>query len=72
MEFWPELLTKASWERLVLLKKEFKFILIGGWAAYLHTGLHKSKDIDIIVDYDVLKKLEQKYDLIKNNNLKKY
>ena len=72
MEFWPELLTKASWERLVLLKKEFKFILIGGWVAYLHTGLHKSKDIDIIVDYDVLKKLEQKYDLIKNNNLKKY
>jgi len=41
MEFWPELLTKASWERLVLLKKEFEVILIGGWAAYLHTGLHK-------------------------------
>lgn len=72
MEFWPELLTKASWERLVSLKKEFNFILIGGWAAYLHTGLHKSKDIDIVVDYDVLKKLEQKYDLIKNNRLKKY
>lgn len=72
MEFWPELLTKASWERLVLLKKEFNFILIGGWAAYLHTGLHKSKDIDIVVDYDVLKKLEQKYDLIKNSRLKKY
>ncbi len=72
MEFWPELLTKASWERLVLLKKEFNFILIGGWAAYLHTGLHKSKDIDIIADYGVLKKLEKKYDLVKNNNLKKY
>ena len=72
MEFWSELLTKASWERLILLKKEFKFILIGGWAAYLHTGLHKSKDIDIMVDYDVLKKLEQKYDLVKNNRLKKY
>ncbi len=72
MEFWPELLTKASWERLVLLKKEFNFILIGGWAAYLHTGLHKSKDIDIIVDYSTLKKLEQKYDLVKNNRLKKY
>jgi len=72
MEFWPELLTKACWERLVLLKKEFEFILIGGWAAYLHTGLHKSKDIDIIVDYTTLKKLEQKYDLVKNSRLKKY
>jgi len=72
MEFWPELLTKASWERLVLLKKEFDFILIGGWAAYLHTGLHKSKDIDMIVDYTTLKKLEQKYDLVKNSRLKKY
>ena len=72
MEFWPELLTRASWERLVLLKKEFDFILIGGWAAYLHTGLHKSKDIDIIVDYNTLKNLEQKYDLVKNNRLKKY
>ena len=72
MEFWPELLTKASWERLVLLKTEFNFILIGGWAAYLHTGLHKSKDIDIVVDYDTLKKLEQGYDLVKNNRLKKY
>ncbi len=72
MEFWPELLTKASWKKLVSLKKEFKFILIGGWAAYLHTNLHKSKDIDIIVDYDNLKKIEKKYDLIKNNRLKKY
>ncbi|MBU1204661.1 MAG: hypothetical protein KKE93_02015 [Nanoarchaeota archaeon] len=72
MEFWPELLTKASWERLISLKKEFDFILIGGWAAYLHTGLHKSKDIDIIVDYNTLKKLKQEYDLVKNNRLKKY
>jgi len=72
MQFWPDLLTKASWEKLIELSKEIDFILIGGWAAYLHTGLHKSKDIDIIVDYDVLKKLEQKYDLIKNNRLKKY
>ena len=72
MGFWPDLLTRASWERLVLLKKEFKFILIGGWAAYLHTGLHKSKNIDIIVEYDTLKKLEQEYNLVKNNRLKKY
>lgn len=72
MEFWPELLTKASWEKLTKLKKEIDFILIGGWAAYLHTGSHKSKDIDIIVNFDVLKKLQQKYNLVKNNRLKRY
>ena len=72
MEFWPEILTKASWEKLVALKKEFNFILIGGWAAYLHTGLHKSKDIAIVVNYDTLKELGKKYDLVKNSRLKKY
>ena len=72
MEFWPKLLTKASWEKLISLKKEFRFILIGGWATYLHTSMHKSKDIDIIVDYDVLKTLKENYNLIKNNRLKKY
>lgn len=72
MEFWSETLTKASWEKLISLSREFKFILIGGWAAYLHTGLHKSKDIDVIVDYDALKKLSKNYDLAKNSRLKKY
>jgi len=72
MEFWPEILTKASWEKLISLKKEFKFILIGGWAAYLHTEMHKSKDIDIVVDYSVLKYLKKNYNLVKNDRLKKY
>jgi hypothetical protein len=32
MEFWNEVLTKASWEKLIQLSKEIDFILIGGWA----------------------------------------
>jgi len=72
MEFWSELLTKASWEKLIELSKEINFILIGGWAAYLWTGQHKSKDIDIIVDYETLLYLQQKYKLEKNERLKKY
>lgn len=72
MEFWNETLTKASWEKLIQLAKEIKFALIGGWSAYLWTGLHKSKDIDIIIDYDTLLKLQKEYRLEKNDRLKKY
>lgn len=72
MEFWSELLTKASWKKLTQLSKEIRFTLIGGWAAYLWTGLHKSKDIDIIVDYEDLLNLQQTYRLEKNDRLKKY
>lgn len=71
-EFWNELMTRASWEKLQELSKEFDFILIGGWAAYLWTGMHKSKDIDIIVDYDTLPLIHEKYPLSKNDRLKKY
>lgn len=56
-----------------LKKENFRFIIIGGWAAYLWTRQHKSKDIDVILpnikDLDFLK---QKYELRKNDNLKKY
>jgi len=72
MEFWSELLTKASWEKLIELSKEIDLTVIGGWAAYLWTGLHKSKDIDILVDYDTLIKLQKEYKLEKNDRLKKY
>ena len=71
-EFWNELLTKASWEKLQELSKEFEFTLIGGWAVFLWTGKHKSKDIDIVVDYDVLSSIREKYPLTKNDRLKKY
>jgi len=71
-EFWSELLTKESWKKLTELSKEYNFILIGGWAGYLWTKLHKSKDIDIVVDYDVLKKLAEEYDVVKNQRMSKY
>ena len=74
MDFWNSLLTEKSWEHLLeLRKKKFNFVLIGGWAAYMWTRLHKSKDIDIVLkkieDIDFLK---QKYNLKKNDKLKRY
>ncbi len=56
-----------------LKKEKFRFIVIGGWAAYLWTKLHKSKDVDIILpkieELDILKR---RYPLQKNDRLKKY
>ena len=74
MEFWNSLLTEKSWRIMQELKKEdFRFIVIGGWAAYLWTKQHKSKDIDILIlNFDDLEHVEKKYDLRKNDNLKKY
>lgn len=71
-EFWNELVTRKSWETLTALSKEYDFIVIGGWAVYLWTGIHKSKDIDIVVDYDMLNLLKHRYNLEKNERLKKY
>jgi hypothetical protein len=71
-EFWNELLTKASWKKLQELTKEFEFILIGGWAIFIWTEKHKSKDIDIIVDFNTLSEIQEKYPLAKNDRLKKY
>lgn len=74
MEFWNSTLTEKSWQIMLQLKeKNFGFIVIGGWAAYLWTHLHKSKDIDIALkNFDDLVFLKKNYNLIKNNNLKKY
>lgn len=72
MEFWNENLTKESWKKLQEMTKEFDFVLIGGWAAYLWTKQHKSKDIDIIVNYETLDVLKGMYRLEKNERLKKY
>ena len=73
-DFWNSLLTEKSWNLLKGISKEpFKFIVIGGWAAYLWTKLHKSKDIDIVLmDLKDLEYLKLKYNLKKNDNLKKY
>ena len=72
MEYWNTLITEKSWDLLKELSKKFKFILIGGWAAYLWTKAHKSKDIDIVVDFKGLEELKLKYSIKKNDNLKKY
>lgn len=71
-EFWPEAVTEKSWKKLVEFSKQYDFILIGGWAAYLWTGLHKSKDIDIVIGYDTLHLLKADFELEKNERLKKY
>jgi hypothetical protein len=74
MDYWNNILTEKSWEILQKIKKEkFEFILIGGWAAYLWTNSHKSKDIDIVIkDFNDLNFLKNRYNLIKNDALKKY
>ena len=71
-EFWNELLTAASWGKLVELSKEFEFTVIGGWAAYLWTRAHKSKDIDIIVGFGEFRKISKKFDVQKNPRMLKY
>lgn len=74
MQFWNSTLTEKSWKILQNLReKNFNFIVIGGWAAYLWTNLHKSKDIDIVIkNFEDLAFLKKDYNLIKNDNLKKY
>ncbi|MEK6933642.1 MAG: hypothetical protein AABW75_02080 [Nanoarchaeota archaeon] len=70
-EYWNSLLTEKSWQILQNLRREYNFILIGGWAVYLHTRQQKSKDVDIVVDINELEKLK-KQGLGKNDQLKKY
>ncbi len=71
-EFWTDEATDASWEKLQELSKETDFVLIGGWAVYLYTKLQKSKDIDMIVDFNTLRVLESSHKVVKNDGLKKY
>ena len=71
-QFWPKHVTQQNWNKLKKLTKEFDFVLIGGWAVYLYTGLHKSKDIDILVSLDTLYSIKSNYELKKNIHLKKY
>lgn len=71
-EFWHNLITEKSFHLLQEIKKDFDFVLIGGWAIYLYTHSLKSKDIDIIVDLETLSQLKQKFEVYKNERLKKY
>jgi len=72
MAFYRESVTESSWQLLQALKRQFKFCLIGGWAVWLYTKQLKSKDIDIVVKPDELSRIRQKYELFKNDRLKKY
>lgn len=72
MEYYHNFITQKSWEELILLKEKIDFVLIGGWAVYLYAKTLKSKDIDIIVDFDQLTILEKHYQLSKNERLRKY
>ena len=72
MEYYHDLITEKSFKILQDLKREFDFILIGGWAIFLYTKALKSKDIDIIIDYDELEKFKKEFSIFKNERLKKY
>jgi len=73
-DFWNDITTQKSWDLLLKIKKlPFEFVVIGGWAAYLWTKTHKSKDIDIVLKtFEDLKYLKEHFELKKNDNLKKY
>lgn len=72
MAYYHDLITEKSWRVLQDFKRQYRFILIGGWAVYLYTKALKSRDIDFICDYEELQKLKLQFDLIKNGRLKKY
>jgi len=72
MEYYHELVTQKSWIELQKLKEKLDFVLIGGWATYLYTKTIKSKDIDILIDFDKLPIIEKSYQIVKNDRLKKY
>ncbi|MBU3964690.1 hypothetical protein KJ562_03160 [Patescibacteria group bacterium] len=71
-EFYHDLITEKSFKILQELKGKFNFILIGGWAIFIYAKNLKSKDIDIIIDYDQLAVLKRKFEIFKNERLKKY
>ncbi|MDI9643807.1 MAG: hypothetical protein QFX35_01160 [Candidatus Verstraetearchaeota archaeon] len=72
MSFYHPDITEESWRVLLELRRRHSFILIGGWAVWLYTKGLKSKDIDIIVDFEELSQLRKEFLLTKNPRLKKY
>jgi len=71
-QYWDDLITKQSWLKLHQINKKYKFVLIGGWAVFAFTKALKSRDIDIIVDFNTLSQLQKDFHLNKNERLKKY
>lgn len=72
MDYYRDLVTQKSWQLLQHLARNYKFVLIGGWAVWLYTRRLKSKDIDLIVEFDQLEKIRRDYPLTKNDRLQKY
>lgn len=72
MAYYHDLVTEKSWEELKNLHHICDFTLLGGWAVYLYTHGLKSKDIDILVDYAELPKLQKSFEFVKNDRLHKY
>lgn len=72
MQFYNDVITQKSFAYLQSIRKKYKFILIGGWAVYLYSKSLKSKDIDIVIDYDVLAKIKETNEIFKNERLRKY
>lgn len=72
MDYYRDSVTKKSWELLMSLKRQFRFVLIGGWAVWLYTKQLKSKDIDLVIELSELEKLKEMYDISKNGRLRKY
>lgn len=72
MQFYNDLITQESFAYLQRMRKKYAFILIGGWAVYLYSKSLKSKDIDIIIDHDILAKMKETDDVFKNERLNKY
>ena len=72
MDYYSNLITEKSFKILQDLRRKYKFILIGGWAVFLYTHSLKSKDIDLIIEYEELEKLRGNFTLNKNDRLKKY
>jgi len=72
MDYYRDQVTQKSWVLLQNLVRKYKFILIGGWAVWLYTKQLKSKDIDLITEFDQLAKFKNNFPLVKNERLKKY
>lgn len=72
MAYYHDLVTQKSWEELTVLTRLVPCVIIGGWAVYLYTKRLKSKDIDILVDFDALSILKEQYAITRNDRLKKY
>lgn len=53
-QFWNKEKTKTSYSVLNGLAGKLDFVLIGGWAVYLHTHQQESLDVDIALGFDEL------------------